>query len=105
MAHDNVKKGKNEIIYIPQAWIKKYLKNLFTIHILQVLKSFYKNKDPLSKNCPKIYVFSPFLKPVKDGDLHKCNGSEFHSLGAHGVLCNSLSEFCCCNKSQKIKSD
>ena len=50
--------------------IKKYFKNLFTIHILQVLKSFYKNKDPLSKNCPKIYVFSPFLKPVKDGDLH-----------------------------------
>ena len=28
-------------------------------------------------------VFNPFLKPVKDGDLRKFNGSEFHSLGAH----------------------
>ena len=28
-------------------------------------------------------VFNPFLKPVKDGDLRKSNGSEFHSLGAH----------------------
>ena len=59
------------------------LTNLLTIHILRVLKSFYKNNDPLSKNCLKRYVFNPFLKPVKDGDLHKSNGSEFHSLGAH----------------------
>ena len=28
-------------------------------------------------------VFNSFLKPVKDGDLSKSNGSEFHSLGAH----------------------
>ena len=28
-------------------------------------------------------VFNPFLQPVKDGDLRKFNGSEFHSLGAH----------------------
>ena len=61
----------------------KNIKNLFTIHILHVLKSFYKNNDPLSKNCLKRYVFNPFLKPVKDGDLRKSNGSEFHSLGAH----------------------
>ena len=60
----------------------KNVKNLFTIHILHVLKSFYKNNDPLSKNCLKRYVFNPFLKPVKDGDLRKSNGSEFHSLGA-----------------------
>ena len=52
-------------------------------HILHVLKSFYKNNDPLSKNCLKRYVFNPFLKPVKDGDLRKSNDSEFHSLGAH----------------------
>ena len=57
------------------------IKNLFTIHILRVLKSFYKNNDPLSKNCLKRYVFNPSLKPVKDGDLRKSNGSEFHSLG------------------------
>ena len=44
------------------------------------LQSIY---DPLSKNCLKRYVFNPFLKPVKDGDLRKSNGSEFHSLGAH----------------------
>ena len=54
----------------------KNIKNLFTIHILHVLKSFYKNNDPLSKNWIKRYVFNPFSKPVKDG-------SEFHSLGAH----------------------
>ena len=55
----------------------KNIKNLFTIHfVLHVLKSFYKNNDPLSKNCLKRYVFNPFSKPVKDG-------SEFHSLGAH----------------------
>ena len=59
------------------------IENLFTIHILQVLKSFYKSSDPLSKNCLKRCVFNPFLKPVKDGDLRKSNGSEFHSLGAH----------------------
>ena len=59
------------------------IKNLFTIHILRVLKSFYKNNEPLSKNCVKRYVFNPFLKAVKDGDLRKSNGSEFHSLGAH----------------------
>ena len=35
------------------------------------------------KNCLKRYVFNSFLKPVKDGDLRKSNGSEFHSLGAH----------------------
>ena len=39
------------------------------------------NNDPLPKNCRKRYV--SFLKPVKDGDLSKSNGSEFHSLGAH----------------------
>ena len=62
----------------------EYIKNLFTIHhILQVRKSFYKNNAPLSKNCLKRYVFNPFLKPVKDGDLRKSNGSEFHNLGAH----------------------
>ena len=62
----------------------KNIKNLFTIHfVLHVLKSFYKNNDPLSKNCLKRYVFNSFLKPVKDGDLRKSNGSEFHSLGAH----------------------
>ena len=59
------------------------MKNLFTIHILQVLKSFYKNNDQLSQNYLKRYVFNPFLKPVNDGDLRKSNGSEFHSLGAH----------------------
>ena len=59
------------------------MKYIFTIHILQVIKSFYKNNDPLSKNCLKRYVFNPFLKPVNDGDLRKSNGSEFHSLGAH----------------------
>ena len=53
------------------------------IHILHVLKSFYKNNDPLFKNCLKRYVFNLFLKPVKDGDLRKSNGGEFHSLGAH----------------------
>ena len=51
------------------------IKNLFTIHILLVLKSFYKNNDPLSKSCLKRYVFNPFLKPVKDGDLRKSNGT------------------------------
>ena len=61
----------------------KNIKNLFTIHILHVLKSFYKNNDPISKNCLKRYVFNPFLKPVEDGDLRKSNDSEFHSLGAH----------------------
>ena len=61
----------------------KNIQNLFTIHIVHVLKSFYKNNDPLSKNCLKRYVFNSFLKPVKDGDLRKSNGSEFHSLGAH----------------------
>ena len=72
------KKGENEIIYISQAW------NLFTIIILQDLNhTVYKNNDPLSKNCLKRYVFNSFLKPVKDGDLRKSNGSEFHSLGAH----------------------
>ena len=25
-------------------------------------------------------VSSPFFKPIKDGDLRKSNGSEFHSL-------------------------
>ena len=50
--------------------------------MLQVLKSSYKNNDPLSKICLKRYVFNPFLKPVKEGDLHKYNGSKFHSLGA-----------------------
>ena len=49
---------------------------------LKIIK-FYKNNDPLSKNCLKRYVFNSFLKPVKDGDLRKSNGSEFHSLGAH----------------------
>ena len=82
MALYNAEKGENEIIYTSQAW-NKNIKNLFTIHILQVLKSFHKNNDPLSKNCLKRYVFNPFLKPVKDGDLRKSVGSEFHSLGAH----------------------
>ena len=49
----------------------KNIKNLFTIHILQVLRSFYRNNDPLSKTCLKGYVLNPFLKPVKDVDLHK----------------------------------
>ena len=49
----------------------KNIKNLFTIHILQVLRSFYRNNDPVSKTCLKGYVFNPFLKPVKDGNLHK----------------------------------
>ena len=65
----------------------KKIKNLFTIHILQVLKAFYKNNNPLSlslsKYFIKMYVFNPFLKPVKDGDLRKSNGSEFHTLGTH----------------------
>ena len=61
----------------------KNIKNLFTIHILHVLKSLYKNNDPLSKNSLKRYVFNPFLKPVKDGDLRKSNGSGFHSLRKH----------------------
>ena len=56
------------------------IKNLFTIHILHFLKSFYINNDPLSKNCLKRYVFNPFLKPVKDGYLRKYYGGEFHSL-------------------------
>ena len=43
----------------------------------------YKNNDSLSKNCLKSYVFDPFSKRVKGGDLSKSNGSEFHSLGAH----------------------
>ena len=30
-----------------------------------------------------MYVFNLFLKPVKDGDLRKSNGSEFHTLGTH----------------------
>ena len=51
----------------------KNIKNLFTIHILHVLKSLYKHNHPLSKNCLKRYVFDPFLKPVKDGDLRKSN--------------------------------
>ena len=29
----------------------------------------------LSKNCLKRYVFNSLLKPVKDGDLRKSNGS------------------------------
>ena len=55
----------------------KNIKNLCIFHILQVLKS------SLSKNCLKSYVFDPFSKRVKGGDLNKSNGSEFHSLGAH----------------------
>ena len=47
----------------------KNIKNLFTIHILQVLKSVYQNNDSLSKNCLKSYVFDPFSKRVKGGDL------------------------------------
>ena len=43
----------------------------------------YKNNDSLSKNCLKRYVFNSFLKPVKDCDLRKSNGSKFHTLGAH----------------------
>ena len=35
------------------------------------------------KIAKKRYVFNSFLKPVKDGDLCKSNGSEFYSLGAH----------------------
>ena len=45
------------------------IKNLFTIHILHVLKSFYINNDPLSKNCLKRYVFNPFLKMVTYANL------------------------------------
>ena len=51
------------------------------IHV-QILKSIYNNVDLPSKNCAKRYVFSPFLKLVKDGDLRRSDGSEFHSLGA-----------------------
>ena len=61
----------------------KNIQNLFTIHIVHVLKSFYINNDPLSKNCLERYVFYPFLIPVKDGDLRKSNGREFLNLGAH----------------------
>ena len=61
----------------------KNIQNLFTIHIVHVLKSFYKNNDPLSKNCLERYVFYPFLIPVKDGDLRKSNGREFLPFGAH----------------------
>ena len=53
------------------------------MHVLQALKSTYKNNDLLSKTCLKRYVFNPFLKPVKDGDECKSNGSDFYSLGAH----------------------
>ena len=30
-----------------------------------------------------MFSINRFLEPVKDGDLRKSNGSEFHSLGAH----------------------
>ena len=85
MALYNVNKGKKWITY--HKYGTKKIKNLFTTHILQVLKAFYKNNNPLSlslsKNFIKMYVFNPFLKPVKDGDLRKSNGSEFHTLGTH----------------------
>ena len=68
----------------------KNIKNLFTIHILQVLRSFYRNNDPVSKTCLKGYVFNPFLKPVKDGDFTQINGSKFHSLWAHTEKALSL---------------
>ena len=68
----------------------EYKKNLFKIHILQVLESSYLNNDALSKNCLKRYVFNPLLKLVKDGDLRKYKGSEFHILGAHTKKALSL---------------
>ena len=59
------------------------------IHV-QILTSFYKNIDLLSKIYAKRFVFSPFLKLVTDGDLRRSNGSEFHSLGAHTEKALSL---------------
>ena len=47
----------------------KNIKNLFTVHIVHVVKSFYKNNDPISKNCLKRYVFNPFLKMVTCANL------------------------------------
>ena len=47
----------------------KTIKNLFTVHIVHVVKSFYKNNDPISKNCLKRYVFNPFLKMVTCANL------------------------------------
>ena len=52
--------------------------------MLQVLKAKRLQKQrPTLQKCLKRYVFNSFLKPVKNGDLRKSNGSEFHSLGAH----------------------
>ena len=47
----------------------KNIKNLFTVHIVHVVKSFYKSNDPISKNCLKRYVFNPFLKMVTCANL------------------------------------
>ena len=71
MALYDRKKGKKENNLHITSMELKNIKNLFTIHILQVLRSFYRNNDPLSKTCLKGYVLNPFLKPVEDVDLHK----------------------------------
>ena len=86
--NNNNNDNNNNFIYIAFNNVKKEkkwnnlhitnIKNLFTIHIQHVLKSFHKNNDPLSKNYIKRYVFNPLLKPVKGGDSRKSNGSEFH---------------------------
>ena len=92
--NNNNNNNKNNFIYIALiSWAhgalqciisKEYIKNQFTVHhILHIIKSFDTNNAPLSKNCLKGYVFNHFLKRVKDGDLRKSNGSEFHSLGTH----------------------
>ena len=87
MAVYNVKKGKIKIkLFTYHKHEIKNVKDIFTIHMLHVLKSFYKTNDPFSKKFLKIKIcFQSFLKikPVKDVDLRKSNGSEFHSLGAH----------------------
>ena len=77
MALYNVKKGKKMKKCTYKHEIKN-IKSLFTIHILHVLKSLYKHNDPPSKNCLNRYVFNPFLKPVKDGDLRKSNYSFYY---------------------------
>ena len=41
------------------------------VYDLQILKTFYKSVDLLSKNCVKRYVLSPFFQLAKDGDLRK----------------------------------
>ena len=50
----------------------EYTFHKFMVYDLQILKTFYKNMDLLSKNCVKRYVLSPyFFKLAKDGNLRK----------------------------------